>query len=49
MQGHERFKFQIVLFSFAVSLRQTCMTCLGKNVTIGYLSTQKRITDGAER
>jgi hypothetical protein len=32
-----------------VSFREACMTCISKNVTIGYLSTQKRITDDAEK
>ena len=37
------------LYGYIVSLRQTCMTCLGKNVTVGYLTTQKRITDDDEK
>ena len=34
---------------YVVSFRQACMNCIRKNDTIGYPTTQRRITDGAER
>jgi hypothetical protein len=39
----------VILNSKEVSFRQACMNCNKKDVTIGYSTIQKRITDGAEK
>jgi hypothetical protein len=40
---------KIDTLEICVSFRQACMKCIRKNVMIGYPTTQKRITDGAEK